>query len=128
VREKADLGSRRGVAEGRLFRNGGEAPSKGLAMKPEAARERIITLLGPSPITLDEPGPAADPRRAVRVALLELELAGRVEYFGRPHRLVRERQPNMSRMDSQTTELFSWCSPTAGTSNSSSARLASGPP
>ena len=30
--------------EGRLFRNGGEAPSKGPATKPEAGRERIITL------------------------------------------------------------------------------------
>ena len=35
--------------EGRLFRNGGEAPSKGPATKPEAGRERIITLLGPCP-------------------------------------------------------------------------------
>jgi len=35
--------------EGRLFRNGGEAPSNGLATKPEAGRERIITVLGPCP-------------------------------------------------------------------------------
>jgi hypothetical protein len=32
------------------------------------------------PITLDELARAAVARRAVRVALLELELAGRVEY------------------------------------------------
>jgi DNA processing protein len=49
----------------------------------EAARERIVALLGPSPITLDELARAGDiSARAVRVALLELELAGRVEYSG----------------------------------------------
>ena len=49
----------------------------------EAARQRIIALLGPPPITLDELGRAAEaPPRAVRVALLELELAGRIEYSG----------------------------------------------
>ncbi len=49
----------------------------------EAARERIAALLGPSPITLDELARAAETSaRAVRVALLELELAGRVEYSG----------------------------------------------
>jgi hypothetical protein len=48
--------------------------------------------------------------------------------FGRPHRLVRERQRNMSRMASQSNEFFSWCSPTAGSSDSSSARSASGAP
>ena len=47
----------------------------------EAARERIVALLGPSPITLDELARAAEASaRTVRVALLELELAGRVEY------------------------------------------------
>ena len=49
----------------------------------EAGRQRIIVLLGPSLITLDELGRAAEaPARAVRVALLELELAGRIEYSG----------------------------------------------
>ena len=49
----------------------------------EAARERIVALLGPSPITLDELARAGDvSARTVRVALLELELAGRVEYSG----------------------------------------------
>ncbi len=49
----------------------------------EAARERILALLGPSPITLDELARAAETSaRAVRVALLELELAGHVEYSG----------------------------------------------
>jgi DNA processing protein len=49
----------------------------------EAARERIVALLGPSPITLDELARAAEASaRAVRVALLELEVAGRLEYSG----------------------------------------------
>ena len=49
----------------------------------EVACERIVALLGPSPITLDELARAAETSaRAVRVALLELELAGRVEYSG----------------------------------------------
>ena len=52
--------------EGRLFRNDGEAASQGLATKPETGRERIITLLSPSPITLDELTRAAKARRAVR--------------------------------------------------------------
>jgi DNA processing protein len=47
----------------------------------EAEGERIVALLGPSPITLDELARAAEASaRTVRVALLELELAGRVEY------------------------------------------------
>jgi DNA processing protein len=49
----------------------------------EAARERIIALLGPTPITLDVLGRAAEASpRDVRVVLLELELAGRLEYSG----------------------------------------------
>jgi len=49
----------------------------------EATRGRIVALLGPSPITLDELVRAAEASaRAVRVALLELELAGRIEYSG----------------------------------------------
>ena len=67
--------------EGRLFRNGGQAPTKGPATNPEAGRERIIILLSPSPITLDELARAAKAPRAVRVALLELEVVGRVEYL-----------------------------------------------
>jgi DNA processing protein len=59
---------------GAPYRTGDEA---------QAARERIVALLGPSPITLDELARAAEASaRAVRVALLELELAGRVEYSG----------------------------------------------
>jgi DNA processing protein len=47
------------------------------------ARERIVGLLGPSPISLDELARAAEAStREVRVALMELELAGRVEFSG----------------------------------------------
>jgi DNA processing protein len=61
-------------ASGAPYRTGDEA---------EAARGRIIALLGLSPITFDELARAAESSaRAVRVALLELELAGRVEYSG----------------------------------------------
>ena len=53
----------------------------------EAARERIVALLDPSPITLDELARAAEvSARTVRVALLELEVAGRLEYSG--HRVA----------------------------------------
>jgi hypothetical protein len=49
--------------------------------KPEAGRERIITVLGPCPShSTNWPG-AAEAGRAVRVVLLELELVGRVEYL-----------------------------------------------
>jgi DNA processing protein len=49
----------------------------------EIARERILALLGPSPITLDELARAAEASaRAIRVALLELEVAGRLEISG----------------------------------------------
>jgi DNA processing protein len=46
-------------------------------------RDRIMALLGPSPITLDELTRAAEAStRDVRIALMELELAGRVEFSG----------------------------------------------
>jgi len=49
----------------------------------DAARDRIVALLGPSPITLDDLARAAEASaREVRVALMELELAGRVEFSG----------------------------------------------
>ena len=63
--------------EGRLFRNGSEAPSKGLATKPEARAGHHLAQ--PLPITLHDLARAAE--AAVRVALLELELAGGVEYL-----------------------------------------------
>ncbi len=69
---------------GAPYRTGDEA---------QTARERIIALLGPSPITLDELARAAQASaRAVRVALLELELAGRIEYSG--HRVALRASAN----------------------------------
>ena len=73
----------------------------------EAARERIVALLGPSPITLDELARAAEASaRAVRVALLELEVAGRVEYSGDRVALRADRQRILSRRKRQSNELF----------------------
>jgi DNA processing protein len=56
------------------------------------ARERIVALLSPSPITLDELARAADASaREVRVALMELELAGRLDFPGGDRVALRPR-------------------------------------
>ena len=61
----------------------GRDGAAGLGADRGEQRERILALLGPSPISLDELARAAEAStRDVRVALLELELAGRLEYFG----------------------------------------------
>jgi DNA processing protein len=50
---------------------------------PDATRKRIVALLGPSPISVDELARVAEtPAREVRSILLELELAGRLERHG----------------------------------------------
>jgi DNA processing protein len=53
---------------------------------PEAAdpvRARVLALLGPAPISIDELARVAEaPIAEVRVVLLELELAGRLEVGG----------------------------------------------
>jgi DNA processing protein len=50
---------------------------------PQTLRARILDLLGPAPISLDELGRAAEaPISEVRVVLLELDLAGRLEHAG----------------------------------------------
>ena len=86
-------------ASGAAYRTGDEA---------EAARERIIALLGPSPITLDELGRAAEASaRDVRVALLELELAGRVEYSGDRVALRAIADESVSPTALQSNELLS---------------------
>jgi DNA processing protein len=44
-------------------------------------RDRIASLVGPTPIGLDDLARAADASaRETRVALMELELAGRIEF------------------------------------------------
>jgi DNA processing protein len=50
---------------------------------PQALRARILDLLGPAPISLDELVRAAEaPISEVRIVLLELDLAGRLEHAG----------------------------------------------
>jgi DNA processing protein len=66
----------------------GEAFDDGAAADPstvdgDRSRDRIVALLGPTPIALDELSRAAEAStREVRVALMELELAGRIEFSG----------------------------------------------
>ena len=63
----------------------GEAPGR-LAEEqkaPDAPLDRVIEGLGPAPVSIDELARAVDlPIRAVRSALLELEIAGRIERHG----------------------------------------------
>ena len=77
------VGRQEAVPAGQGGQVGEPTADRGLGDAAEVARERIVALLGPSPITLDELGRAAEASaRDVRVALLELELAGRIEYSG----------------------------------------------
>src|SRR5262249_27462922 len=61
-----------------------EPTDDGGAIEPQASeRSKILGLLGPTPVSLDDlirlSGP---PPAAVRAVLLELELAGRIERLG----------------------------------------------
>ena len=59
-----------------------EAPLRATDRAPVAG-DRIAALLGPSPVSIDDLARAAEADvRAVRVALIELELAGRIERIG----------------------------------------------
>jgi DNA processing protein len=59
------------------------APETSVPASAGEAKERIIGLLGPSPISIDElVRSSAAPAREVRSVLLELELAGRLERHG----------------------------------------------
>jgi DNA processing protein len=59
------------------------APPLDAASDGETARQRILALLGPSPIAIDDLARAAGASvREVRTVLLELELAGRLEDAG----------------------------------------------
>ena len=58
-------------------------PEAPLSADPDACRRRIEALLGPAPIAVDDLARAAEvSTREARGALVELELAGRVEYCG----------------------------------------------
>jgi DNA processing protein len=62
---------------------GGESLDIGAHGEPDSVRARVLELLSPSPISLDELVRAAEaPIRDVRIVLLELELAGKLEYSG----------------------------------------------
>jgi DNA processing protein len=55
----------------------------GSADRLDAVRDRVAALLGPTPVGLDDLARAADASaRETRVALMELELAGRAEFSG----------------------------------------------
>jgi len=59
------------------------SPDLAASEPPLGLRARIIDLLGPSPISIDELARAAEaPISEVRIALLELDLAGRLEHSG----------------------------------------------
>ena len=60
-----------------------DEPSGALEPSADAARLRIVSLLGPSPTSIDDLARAAQASvRDVRIVLLELDLAGRLEYSG----------------------------------------------
>ena len=82
--DEPPLGVDRGAATGVLP---DEAFDDGAADTPavdgDGTRARIVALLGPAPIALDELSRAAEAStRDVRVALMELELAGRISFSG----------------------------------------------
>ena len=83
---------RRGASDAAARAPAGRASSDDLFDQPQGRaevdddrlddlRDRIAALLGPSPIALDDLARAADASaRETRVALMELELAGRIEF------------------------------------------------
>ena len=68
---------------GDAYGEGPDTPSGGLEETGSLPLDRVIGKLGPTPVSIDELGRAADmPARDVRAALLELDLAGRLERHG----------------------------------------------
>jgi DNA processing protein len=60
-----------------------ESSDSGASEPPRALRARIVDLLGPSPISIDDLARAAEASISeVRIVLLELDLAGRLEHSG----------------------------------------------
>ena len=73
--------------------------SRPIASTP--SRDRIVALLGPSPIALDDLARAAEASaRETRVALMELELAGRIEFSGGDRVAARSRRSPAERAES----------------------------
>lgn len=68
---------------GSVGSNGTEPSGPVASEAPQSLRARILNLLGPAPIALDELVRAAEaPISEVRIVLLELDLAGRLEHAG----------------------------------------------
>jgi DNA processing protein len=62
---------------------GAESPDLAATEPPRELRARVVDLLGPSPISIDELARAAEASISeVRIVLLELDLAGRLEHSG----------------------------------------------
>jgi DNA processing protein len=60
-----------------------DEPGRGSNDESGTPRSRILSLLGPAPIPIDDLARTAEaPIRDVRIVLLELDLAGRLEYSG----------------------------------------------
>ncbi len=75
-----DPGAAPGVPADQTVNDGAAYPS---AVDGDGTRARIVALLGPTPIALDELSRAAEAStRDVRVALMELELAARIAFSG----------------------------------------------
>jgi DNA processing protein len=61
----------------------GDAPGAETAAEPDAVGSEVAVLLGPAPVSIDDLARQSGlPIRVVRLALLELELAGRLERHG----------------------------------------------
>ncbi|TPV98999.1 MAG: hypothetical protein USCAAHI_01550 [Beijerinckiaceae bacterium] len=59
------------------------SPAAKPAVRPQNIERRLIELLGPVPVQVDElAGMAEIPAREVRTVLLALKLAGKVEWYG----------------------------------------------
>ena len=93
-------------AQAATSRGRGRGQRRGLAGRPprrpvrRRGRRRVEALLGPAPISIDDLARAADVSvRDIRTALIELELAGRLEYCGgnRVALIAPRRRPSRGR-------------------------------
>ena len=83
--ERADFETTPGGGRTSLPGSGDPCPPVDLHREPPQAdiAARVTELLGPAPVSVDELARLADaPARQVRTVLMELELAGRIEWLG----------------------------------------------
>ncbi len=81
--DEPPLGVDRGAGDASWPTKRSTTAQRSPAVDGDALARRIVALLGPAPISIDELARAAEAStRDVRVALMELELAGRIEHFG----------------------------------------------